>query len=103
MFGELSDRFGRRPLMILSLLGTAVGYLMFGSAILMKNIWLLFVSRFFDGITGGNIAVAQAAIADITEPQYRARNFGLVGAAFGAGFILGPFFALVFELPCLLS
>lgn len=91
ILGELSDRFGRKPIMILSLLGTAVGYLMFGSAILMKNVWLLFVSRIFDGITGGNIAVAQAAIADITEPQYRSRNFGLVGAAFGLGFILGPY------------
>lgn len=91
ILGELSDRFGRKPIMICSLIGTAIGYLMFGSAILMKNVWLLFVSRVFDGITGGNISVAQAAIADITEPQYRSRNFGLVGAAFGLGFILGPY------------
>ncbi len=91
ILGQLSDRFGRKPILAVSLLGTCISYILFAIGILWRNIPLLFLSRAFDGLTGGNIAVAQAAIADITAPQDRAKTFGLVGAVFGLGFIVGPF------------
>lgn len=89
--GTLSDRFGRKPVLTISLLGTMVGYLLFGWAILNSNIWLLFVSRMLPGFTGGNISVILSAIADVSDEDSRTKNFGLVGMAFGLGFILGPF------------
>ncbi len=91
ILGQLSDRYGRKPLLAFSLAGTCVSYVLFAIAIAFKNIPLLFASRLLDGITGGNISVAQAAIADITAPQNRAKAFGMIGAAFGMGFILGPY------------
>jgi DHA1 family tetracycline resistance protein-like MFS transporter len=91
ILGQLSDMRGRRPILLVSLFGTAIGYALFALAILTRNIPLLFASRILDGITGGNISVAQAAIADVTTPENRAKNFGLMGAVFGLGFILGPF------------
>ena len=90
ILGQLSDRYGRRPILAISLAGTSAGYLVFAYGILSKNIPLLFAARAFDGITGGNIAVAQAAVADVSTPENRTRNFGLVGATFGLGFIMGP-------------
>ena len=91
ILGQLSDHFGRKPLLAYSLLGTCLSYILFALGIVFKNIPLLFVARGFDGITGGNISVAQAAIADLTAPQDRAKNFGLMGAVFGIGFVLGPY------------
>ena len=91
ILGQLSDRFGRKNVLAISLFGTAISYILFAIGILTKNIPLLFISRAFDGITGGNISVAQAAIADVTTPANRAKNFGLIGAAFGLGFIIGPY------------
>lgn len=91
VLGQLSDRHGRRPVLALSLFGTAVGYALFALGISTANIPLLFASRALDGITGGNLAVAQAAIGDISTHENRARNFGLLGAAFGIGFIVGPY------------
>ncbi len=91
ILGQLSDKYGRRKILLFSLMGTAIGYALFALAIFMKSIPLLFVARAIDGVTGGNISVAQAAIADVTEPKDRAKNFGLIGAAFGLGFIIGPF------------
>lgn len=91
ILGQLSDRYGRKPILALSILGTSVSYVLFAIGILTKNIPLLFISRFFDGLTGGNISVAQAAIADLTKPENRAKTFGMLGAAFGLGFIVGPF------------
>ncbi len=91
ILGQLSDIRGRRPILLISLFGTAIGYALFAIAILMRNIPLLFASRILDGITGGNISVAQAAIADVTTPENRSRNFGLMGAVFGLGFIMGPY------------
>ncbi len=91
ILGQLSDRYGRRRILAISLAGTCISYLIFAVGILTKNIPLLFFARVFDGITGGNISVAQAAIADVTTPQNRAKNFGLIGAAFGLGFIVGPY------------
>jgi DHA1 family tetracycline resistance protein-like MFS transporter len=80
-----------------------VSYILFAIGIITKNIPLLFFSRFFDGITGGNIAVAQAAIADVTTPENRAKNFGMIGAAFGLGFIFGPFIGGKLSDPSLVS
>lgn len=91
ILGQLSDKYGRRKLLAISLSGTAISYVLFAIGILTKNIPLLFISRGFDGITGGNIAVAQAATADITTPENRVKNFGLMGAAFGFGFVVGPY------------
>ena len=91
ILGELSDRFGRKPVLLFSLVGTALGYLVFATAIHLRHLPLLFVARALDGATGGNISVAQAAISDVTPPEHRARTFGLIGAAFGLGFILGPY------------
>jgi DHA1 family tetracycline resistance protein-like MFS transporter len=85
--GRLSDRFGRRPVLIVSILGTAVGFVMLGLA---RSLAMLFASRILDGLTGGNVSVAQAYISDITDRDSRARAFGFVGAAFGLGFIIGP-------------
>jgi DHA1 family tetracycline resistance protein-like MFS transporter len=87
ILGWLSDRSGRRPVLLLSVLGSAIGYFIFG---LGGALWVLFLSRLIDGITGGNISTAQAYIADVTPPQERAKNFALMGAVFGLGFILGP-------------
>ena len=91
ILGQLADRYGRRKVLALSITGTAISYALFAVGILTKNIPLLFASRILDGATGGNISVAQAVIADISTPKNRARNFGLVGMAFGLGFILGPY------------
>jgi len=85
--GVLSDRFGRRPVLLISLLGTAIGYFIFGFA---ASLPVLFLSRILDGVTGANISTAQATIADVSKPEDRSRNFGMIGAAFGLGFILGP-------------
>ena len=90
--GKLSDRFGRRPLLIMSLVGTVIGNLLAGVA---PNAGVLFFARFLDGITGGSISVAQAAVADITTPENRAKAFGILGASFGLGFIIGPVMSLI--------
>jgi len=90
ILGALSDRYGRKPMLQLSLVGTLVGYLLFGWAILTHNLWLLFVSRMLPGFTGGNISIIMSALSDIAVPENRTRLFGLVGMAFGLGFILGP-------------
>jgi len=87
ILGDWSDRWGRRPVLILSLLGSALSFVMLALA---GNLFWLFASRIVDGFTGGNITTARAYIADISEPRERARNYGLIGAAFGLGFILGP-------------
>ena len=91
ILGQLADKFGRKKVLAISISGTAVGYVLFAIAIATKNIPLLFASRILDGLTGGNISVAQAAISDVSTAKTRARNFGFVGMAFGLGFILGPY------------
>jgi len=85
--GALSDRIGRRPVLLLSILGSAFGYFLFGWA---GSLSVMFVARIIDGATGGNISTAMAAIADTSAPKDRAKNFGIIGMAFGLGFIIGP-------------
>jgi multidrug resistance protein len=87
LWGWLSDRVGRKPVLVLALLGTAVGSLLTGLA---SNLVLLFVGRAIDGMSGASVAVAQAAVADVAEPAERPRLLGLIGAAFGLGFVAGP-------------
>src|ERR1700761_9408587 len=87
LIGNLSDRFGRKPVLIISLLMLGVDYLITGLA---PNIWWLFVSRILSGIAGAAYTTANAFIADVSPPEKRAANFGLTGAAFGIGFVVGP-------------
>jgi len=87
ILGNLSDRFGRRPVLLFSLLGFGIDYLFLAFA---PTIWWLFVGRIIAGITGASFTTASAYIADISTPAKRAQNFGILGAAFGLGFILGP-------------
>jgi multidrug resistance protein len=87
VLGRLSDRIGRKPVIILSLVGTAVGSFITGAA---GALWVLFLGRILDGASGASVAVAQGAVADIAPPEDRARLQGMLGAAFGLGFVLGP-------------
>lgn len=87
ILGRLSDKYGRRPVFLISIFGTLIGFLILGFA---NSLWWLFASRILSGLTAGNISVAQAYIADVTDEKNRARGMGMIGAAFGIGFILGP-------------
>src|SRR5260370_6676748 len=87
IIGNLSDKYGRRPVLLSSLLGFGVDYLFLAFA---PTVWWLFVGRVIAGITGASFTTASAYIADISTPEKRAANFGLVGVAFGIGFIIGP-------------
>ena len=87
VLGRLSDKYGRRPILLISLLGTSLGFLILGFA---STLWMLFLGRIIDGISGGNISTAQAYIADVTTKENRAKGMGLIGAAFGLGFVFGP-------------
>ena len=90
MLGALSDRLGRKPVLFMTNVGALIGYLLFGYSLTQGWLWMLFVSRMIPGFMGGNIAVALSSIADISDEASKAKNFGLVGAAFGIGFIIGP-------------
>ena len=87
ILGKLSDKYGRKKLLIISQIGSGIGFLLLGFA---NSLTLLFISRIIDGITGGNISIAQAYVADITDKENRSKGMGIVGAAFGLGFIVGP-------------
>src|SRR5437660_6352002 len=85
--GALSDRIGRKPVLIISQVGTFIGFLILAAA---NSLWLVFVGRIIDGLTAGNLSVAQAYIADVTTAKERARSFAVIGIAFGIGFLVGP-------------
>jgi len=95
IWGRLSDRHGRRPILLISTAGAAASYVLFARSTGLANhtaaLWLMVISRLFAGMCGGNITVAQAYIADISPPAERSKKMGLIGMAFGLGFILGPF------------
>ena len=90
VLGRLSDRVGRKPVLLASVAGSCLSYLLMGYALLVGSLPLLFLSRILDGISGANLSAAQAYIADVTTPENRAKGMGIIGAAFGLGFILGP-------------
>ena len=92
ILGRLSDRYGRKPVLLISQAGTLIGFLMLGLA---NSLWLLFLSRIVDGFSGGNISTAQAIITDSTSEKTRTQGLGLLGAAFGLGFVVGPVIAFV--------
>jgi len=87
ILGRISDKVGRKPVIVFSLIGTAVGSFVTGAA---GALWVLFLGRLIDGASGASVAVAQGAVADIAPPEQRARLMGMLGAAFGVGFVVGP-------------
>lgn len=90
--GRLSDRYGRKPVLLVSQLGTLIGFLILGAA---NSFWMLFLSRVIDGLSGANISTAQAVISDSTNEKTRTQGLGLIGAAFGLGFVVGPIIAFI--------
>ncbi len=87
LLGRLSDRVGRRPVLIVSQIGTLIGFLILANA---HVLWVVFLSRIIDGLTAGNLSLAQAYIADVTKPSERSKSFAVIGIAFGIGFLIGP-------------
>jgi MFS transporter, DHA1 family, tetracycline resistance protein len=87
LLGRISDRVGRRPVLIVSQIGTLIGFLILANA---HVLWLVFLSRIIDGLTAGNLSLAQAYIADVTRPSERSKSFAVIGIAFGIGFLVGP-------------
>jgi MFS transporter, DHA1 family, tetracycline resistance protein len=87
ILGRMSDHMGRKPLLIVSQLGTLIGFMILAFA---GSLWMVFLSRIIDGLTAGNLSLAQAYIADVTTPENRAKSFGVIGIAFGIGFLIGP-------------
>lgn len=103
MLGTLSDRYGRKKILSISLMGTFVGYVLFAIGIITNQLWLLYFSRALDGFTGGNISVANSSIADMSTPETRANNFGIIGMAFGFGFVIGPSLGGILSNPEIIS
>lgn len=92
ILGALSDRYGRKPTLLVPLLGTSIGYVLFAIGLQTHDLPLLFLSRILDGFAGGSLSIVLSSVADISKnPRIKTRNFGLIGMAFGLGFILGPF------------
>jgi MFS family permease len=87
VIGHISDRVGRKPMLLISQIGTFIGFIVMARA---RALWMLYVARVLDGSTAGNLSLAQAYISDHTEPSQRAKSFGLIGIAFGVGFFIGP-------------
>jgi MFS transporter, DHA1 family, tetracycline resistance protein len=90
ILGRLSDRYGRRPLLLVSQVGTCIGFLVMGFA---GSLWMVFLGRILDGVTAGNLTLAQAYVSDHSAPEKRTKAFGIIGIAFGIGFMFGPFVA----------
>jgi MFS transporter, DHA1 family, tetracycline resistance protein len=103
ILGAMSDRHGRRRLLMLSIFGTMISYVVFALGLMMGSIVMLFVSRAIAGFAGGNLAIANSVIADVSDPKSRAKNFGMIGMAFGLGFILGPFLGGILSDPDIVS
>ena len=99
IIGALSDHRGRKPVLLISLAGTLLGYLVFAAGVLMGNVPMLYIGRMIAGFTGGNLATAYSAIADISDEKSKTKNFGLVGMAYGVGFIIGPYLGGVLSDP----
>ncbi|MBV9155198.1 MAG: MFS transporter [Acidobacteriaceae bacterium] len=87
ILGQLSDRIGRRPVLLISQVGTLIGFLILAFS---TRVWMVFLSRAIDGATAGNLTIAQAYISDVTKPENRAKSFAIIGVAFGFGFLIGP-------------
>src|SRR5476649_932447 len=94
VLGSLSDKWGRKPLLVISLAGTCISFLLFAEA---RSLLLLFAARILDGLTGGNVSVAQAMVADTATPQNRAKKFGILGSSLAFGFVIGPFIGGLFN------
>ena len=92
LLGRLSDRYGRKPILLISQLGTFIGFIILGFS---NALWLLFLARIIDGLSGANISTAQAVITDSTTEKNRTQGLGLIGAAFGLGFVIGPVIAFL--------
>lgn len=92
VLGRLSDRYGRKPILVISQIGTLIGFVVLGFA---NALWVLFLARLIDGLSGANISTAQAVITDSTTEKNRTQGLGLLGAAFGLGFIIGPIIAFL--------
>lgn len=103
ILGELSDRFGRKRILLVSITGSAISYLIFGFGIMMKSVYILFLGRTVNALTSSIIAVSQATISDISTDSMRTKNFGLIGAAFGLGFLVGPFLGGTLSNPNIVS
>lgn len=103
LLGTWADRVGRKKVLTISLIGTLIGYILFAIGVHYHLVWLLFVARILDGFTGGNISIAFSAISDISTPETKTKNFGLIGMAFGLGFIIGPYIGGKLADPSLLS
>lgn len=87
LLGKVSDRMGRKPVLLVSQCGTLIGFILLGAA---NHLWEIFLARIIDGITAGNLSIAQAYISDVTPPEDRAKSFGIIGISFGLGFLIGP-------------
>ena len=103
ILGELSDRFGRKKIILASIAGSAVSYLLFGFGIFTKSILLIFIARAVNAVTSSIISVSQATIADISHESDHTKNFGVIGAAFGMGFVVGPFLGGTLSNPAIVS
>jgi MFS transporter, DHA1 family, tetracycline resistance protein len=103
VLGQLSDKYGRKKLLLPAIIGVFFSYIVFAVAVMTKNLPLMFVSRIISGIMGGSVGIAMAAIADVTKPEERAKAFGLIGMSFGLGGIIGPFLGGKLSDPTLVS
>jgi MFS transporter, DHA1 family, tetracycline resistance protein len=103
VLGQLSDKYGRKKLLLPAIIGVFLSYIVFAIGVMTKNLPLMFFSRIISGIMGGSVGIAMAAIADVTKPEDRAKAFGLIGMSFGLGNIIGPFLGGKLSDPAVVS